>query len=194
MAKTFTKGEAVRFRRKPGAEWELGTYLESLGQRWHRVSAEKDFRFVARDSEAVFDVRAEVYRVPDGRIEKSEPIAKHGKRMVRLASDTHRRLKVEAARRGVTVSELAEAFIRLELAKEQAPKPRAELTLRKAILQALKGEALVTSQVYVAVLKIKPDAQYPSVVAELKRMRDEKILVRVGLGAAKKYAAASTEL
>jgi hypothetical protein len=46
------------------------------------------------------------------------------------------------------------------------------------VLRASK--ALTGGDIFKAVLKLKPDARYPSVIAELSRMRSDKLIVAAG--------------
>jgi hypothetical protein len=59
---------------------------------------------------------------------------------------------------------------------------------RDAILRVLQsGKALSTGDVFTAVKKIKPDAEYPSVAAEVARMRRDGLLVSRGRTTAGNY-------
>jgi hypothetical protein len=55
------------------------------------------------------------------------------------------------------------------------------LTLREAAMKALRGgKKLGAGQLHKAMLKIKPDTNYGSLLAELARMQSDKVLVKAG--------------
>jgi hypothetical protein len=63
------------------------------------------------------------------------------------------------------------------------PRPKSKIQNRDAIRRVLAGTALSSGDIVKAVKKIKPDAKYASVVAEISRMRGEGLITTKSSGA-----------